>query len=55
MLYLVPLLFALNPLEQEFKDTLTGATMEGQSSRDGKEGVSPDKYNIVKVEKGERR
>ena len=52
MLYLVPLLLALNPLEQEFIDTLTGATMEGQSSRDGKEGVSPDKYNIVKVEKG---
>lgn len=42
----------LNPLEQEFKDSLTGALMEGQSSRDGKESVSPDKYNIEKVEKG---
>ena len=42
---------SLNPLEQDFKDSLSGAAMEGQSSRDGKEGASPDKYNIEKVEK----
>ena len=42
---------ALNGLEKEFKEALTGATLEGQSSRDGKEGVSPDKYNIEKIEK----
>jgi hypothetical protein len=42
----------LNALEQEFKDSLTGATMQGFASRDGKEGVTADKYNVVKVEKG---
>jgi hypothetical protein len=60
--YYIPLLLALSSalmaqpaalttLEQEFKDSLTGALMEGQSSRDGKTTVSPDKYNIEKVEK----
>lgn len=53
---LVPALLAaqtvsLNPLEEDFRDSLSGATMEGQSSRDGKDGVTPDKYNIEKVEK----
>jgi hypothetical protein len=42
---------SLNALEQEFKDALTGAILQGQSSRDGKEGVSPDKYDIERVEK----
>ncbi len=42
---------SLNALEQEFKDSLNGALLQGQSSRDGKEGVSPDKYDVVKVEK----
>ncbi len=54
--FLVPALataqtVSLNTLEREFRDGLTGATMEGLSSRDGQEGVSPDKYSIQKVEK----
>ncbi|HYP12916.1 MAG TPA: hypothetical protein VEQ63_03250 [Bryobacteraceae bacterium] len=41
----------LNELEKEFQDSLTNVLFEGQSSRDGKPGVSDDKYTIEKVAK----
>lgn len=41
---------ALTAQEKEFQDSMTNV-MEGGATRDGKEGVSSDKYNIVKVEK----
>ena len=57
---LVVLLFAgnlfgqgasLSALEKEFQDSLAGVMLEGQSTRDGKPGVSDDTYDIEKVEK----
>lgn len=41
----------LNALEKAFQDSLTKVTLEGQSTRDGKDGVSPDRYDIEKVVK----
>ena len=41
----------LNDLEKEFQESLAGVTLEGQSTRDGKPGVSDDKYDIQKVVK----
>jgi hypothetical protein len=41
----------LSPQEREFQESMTNVVLEGQSTRDGKEGVSPDRYNIVKVAK----
>jgi hypothetical protein len=41
----------LNDLEKEFQDSMEGVTLEGQSTHDGKPGVSDDKYNIEKVVK----
>ena len=41
----------LSALEKEFQDSLAAVTLEGQSTRDGKPGVSDDKYDIEKVEK----
>ena len=38
-------------LEKEFQESMTGVVLEGHSSRDGREGVSPDKYVIEKVVK----
>ena len=43
---------ALNALEKEFQDSLAGVTLQGQSTRDGKPGVSDDKYDIERIEKG---
>ncbi len=42
---------ALNSLEKDFQDALAGVVLEGQSTRDGKDGVSPDRYSIEKVVK----
>lgn len=42
---------ALSPLEKDFQDSLTNVILEGHSTRDGKEGMSPDRYNIEKVVK----
>ena len=42
----------LTPAEKEFQESLAGVMLEGQSTRDGKPGVSDDKYNIEKIEKG---
>ena len=41
----------LNALEKEFQQSLANVVLEGQSSRDGKPGVSDDKYTIEKVVK----
>ncbi len=41
----------LSALEKEFQESLTGVVLEGQSSRDGRPGVSDDKYTIEKVVK----
>jgi hypothetical protein len=41
----------LNPLEKEFQDAMTGVTLQGHSTRDGKPGISDDKYVIEKVVK----
>lgn len=41
----------LNDLEKNFQQSLAGVTLEGQSTREGKPGVSDDKYTIEKVEK----
>ena len=58
-IFLLPLLVstllaqapALNALEKEFQESLTGVTLEGQSTHDGKPGVADDHYNIEKIEK----
>jgi len=42
---------ALTPLEKEFQESLAGVMLEGQSTHDGRPGVSDDHYNIEKVEK----
>lgn len=42
---------SLNALEKSFQESLTNVTLEGQSTRDGREGVSPDRYNIEKIVK----
>ena len=42
---------SLNALEKEFQDSMQGVTLEGQSTRDGKPGLSEDKYEIEKVVK----
>jgi hypothetical protein len=46
----------LTPFEKEFADSMTRVVLEGQSTRDGKPGVSDDKYMIEKVvkESGDR-
>ena len=41
----------LTPLEKEFQESLRDVVLEGQFTRDGKEGLSQDKYTIEKVEK----
>jgi hypothetical protein len=41
----------LSDLEKEFQDAMEGVVLEGQSTRDGKPGVSEDKYDIEKVAK----
>jgi hypothetical protein len=41
----------LNALEKEFQDAMQGVVLEGQSTRDGKAGLSEDKYEIEKVVK----
>lgn len=58
-LWLLPLLLAplfgqaveLSPQEKEFQESMTNVVLEGHSTREGKEGVSPDRYNIVKIAK----
>ena len=42
---------ALTPAEKDFQDAMAGVVLEGQSTRDGKPGVSDDKYDIEKVVK----
>ena len=41
----------MNALEKEFQAAMTGVVMEGQSTRDGRDGVQADRYNIEKIEK----
>jgi hypothetical protein len=41
----------LTPLEKEFQESMTAVVLDGQSTRDGKPGVSDDKYTIEKVVK----
>jgi hypothetical protein len=41
----------LNALEKEFQQTMEGVTLEGQSTRDGRPGLSEDKYEIEKAVK----
>jgi hypothetical protein len=38
-------------LEKQFQESMTGVVLEGQSTRDGRPGVSDDKYTIEKVVK----
>lgn len=38
-------------LEKEFQESLIGVVLEGQSTRDGRPGLSDDKYTIDKVVK----
>jgi hypothetical protein len=40
--YLYPQSSELTPLEKDFQDSMTGVVLEGQSTRDGKPGVSDD-------------
>lgn len=42
---------ALSQLEQDFEKSMAGAVLNGQSTRDGKPGLSEDKYTIDKVVK----
>jgi len=37
--------------EREFQEAMTGVTLEGHSSIDGREGISNDRYQIEKIEK----
>lgn len=41
----------LTAQEKEFQESMANVLMEGGATRDGKEGVSTDKYSVVKVEK----
>jgi gluconolactonase len=41
----------LSPLEQKFQDSMNGVVLQGQSTREGKPGLSEDKYTIEKVVK----
>lgn len=41
----------LTTLEKEFQDSMAGVVLEGQSTRDGRPGLSEDKYTIDKVVK----
>jgi hypothetical protein len=41
----------LTPAERDFQASMTGVVLEGQSTHEGKPGVSDDKYTIEKVEK----
>jgi hypothetical protein len=41
----------LTALEKEFQDSMTGVVLQGQSTHDGRPGVSDDKYTIEKVVK----
>jgi hypothetical protein len=41
----------LNPREKDFQESMTGVVLEGQSTRDGRPGVSDDKYIIDKIAK----
>jgi len=38
-------------MEKEFQESMEGVMLDGQSTHDGKPGVSDDKYNIEKVVK----
>jgi len=42
---------ALTDLEREFEKAMEGVVLEGQSTHDGKPGLSEDKYSIDKVVK----
>jgi hypothetical protein len=42
---------ALTALEKEFQDSMEGVVLEGQSTRDGSDGLLEDKYGIDKVVK----
>jgi hypothetical protein len=41
----------LTALEKDFQDAMQGVLLEGQSTRDGRPGLSDDKYEIEKVVK----
>ena len=41
----------MTPAEKEFEESMRGVTLQGQSTRDGKEGLHTDKYTIDKVVK----
>ncbi len=41
----------LTPMEKQFQDLMTGAVLQGQSTRDGRPGLSDDKYTIEKIVK----
>ena len=38
-------------LEREFQESMTGVVLEGHFTLDGKEGLSPERYEIEKVSK----
>jgi hypothetical protein len=42
---------ALSALEQDFQTSMSGVVLQGQSTRDGRPGLSDDKYTIEKVVK----
>ena len=41
----------LTDAEREFQESMSGVVLDGQSTTNGREGVSDDEYNIEKVEK----
>ncbi len=41
----------LTDAEREFQESMSGVVLDGQSTTNGREGVSDDAYNIEKVEK----
>jgi hypothetical protein len=48
---LLPAQTELAPHEKEFQDSMAGVVLEGQSTRDGRPGLSSDRYTIEKVVK----
>jgi hypothetical protein len=42
----------LTPSELKFQESMTRVVLQGQSTRDGRAGLSEDKYTIEKVVKG---
>jgi hypothetical protein len=42
---------SLSPQEQAFQDSMAGVVLQGQSTREGRPGLSDDKYTIEKVAK----